>query len=154
MSSPPIGKAKEQPKEVNDTGNSDPAPYDPDGGESTPFDQGQLIQAWSNFADSIKDSNPRHYSLLQSYPPTLEPNYQVVVFFEGQIQVDLFLEIKNELAAYLRKQLQNPAITITEAIQEQQTQNRPYTPDEKFRFMAEKNPALIKLKQQMNLDFS
>lgn len=154
MSSTPIGKVKEQPKEVNDTGNSEPDPYDPDSIESTPFDQGQLIQAWNNFADSIKESNPRHYSLLQSYPPTLGPGYQIVVFFEGQIQVELFFEVKNELAAYLRKQLQNPTITIAEAIQEQQTQNRPYTPDEKFRFMAEKNPALIKLKQRMNLDFS
>jgi len=114
-----------------------------------------LLQAWTSFAELIQKDKPAHYSLMQVYKPFLKEKNTIVIRFEGQIQIELFSEIKKDLLAHFKKSLGILNIEITEEIVEKIEDNgkpRLYTPDDKFRFMAERNPALIRLKQQLNLD--
>jgi len=113
-----------------------------------------LTENWLKFADRIKDSNPKQSSILQTYLPHLLTNCQIGITLESQLQVDLFQEIKSDLLLFLRNQYKTKKIGIEEIIEEQQTQSKPYTNDDKFKFMLQKNPALAKLKQNLNLDFS
>jgi DNA polymerase III subunit gamma/tau len=125
-----------------------------DVGEDLPdITEGSIQSCWRLFAIQIKDNNPNHSSILQTYQPQLIDDYQIKITLESQLQVDLFLEVKSELLLYLRNQLKNKLINIVESIEEQQTQNRPYTAEDKFKCMLQKNPSLAKLKQQLNLDF-
>jgi hypothetical protein len=118
------------------------------------IDDEALSKTWKQYADGIKDHKPGHHSLLHSYLPSKNFENQIVVQFESQLQIDLFTEIKSELILYLREKFNTKNIVIIESVQEQFTQNKPYTDDEKFRFLSQKNPNLIKLKQNLNLDFS
>jgi len=51
--------------------------------------------------------------------------------------------------------LNNNLIDIIEEVDEKAVGSaKPYTADDKFKFMCQKNPTLVKLRQQLNLDFS
>lgn len=114
-----------------------------------------LKENWLAFANRIKETNPNHSSIIQAHLPQLENDFQIVVSFSSQLHVDLFKEIKSDLLLFLRNQYKSKMINIVETIDEQQTQSsKPYTNEDKFKFMIQKNPALAKLKQNLNLDFS
>ena len=115
----------------------------------------QILEAWTSFAEQIQKDKPAHFSLMQVYKPILKENNKITIQFEGQIQIELFSEIKKDLLTYIKKSFGILNIEIAEEIVEKIEDNgkpRLYTPDDKFRFMAERNPALIRLKQQLNLD--
>ncbi|MEY1638188.1 hypothetical protein [Tenuifilum osseticum] len=115
----------------------------------------QVLQAWTSFAEQIQKVKPAHFSLMQVYKPILKENNKIIIQFEGQIQIELFSEIKKDLLTYIKKSFGILNIEIAEEIVEKIEDNgkpRLYTPEDKFRFMAERNPALIRLKQQLNLD--
>ncbi len=118
------------------------------------IDPEHLIASWKLFAENIKDHKPGHYSLLQTYLPVLNEGNQININFESQLQVDLFQEVKPDLIIFLRSKLNSRSFLITEFVQDQITQSKPYTDEEKFRYLSQKNPNLIKLKQNLNLDFS
>lgn len=114
-----------------------------------------ILKAWNDYAEQIQKEKPAHFSLMQVYRPVLTENSRITVRFEGQIQVELFNEIKKDLIVYLKKTLGTINLEITEEVVESIDDNgkpRLYTPDEKFRFMAERNPALLRFRQQLNLD--
>jgi DNA polymerase-3 subunit gamma/tau len=123
---------------------------------SKPLSAEEVLNAWESYAASIEKSKPAHFSLMQTYKPKLKDDNTIIVGFEGQIQIELFSEIKKDVITYFKKQLGTLNINITEEIVEAVEENgkpRLYTPDDKFRFMAERNPTLIRFKQQLNLDF-
>jgi DNA polymerase-3 subunit gamma/tau len=62
--------------------------------------------------------------------------------------------LKPDLLMFLRKELKNDNISIeTMLIKSDKDSGKPYTQEEKFDFMSEKNPNLKILKQQLGLDF-
>jgi len=54
--------------------------------------------------------------------------------------------------AFLRKNLNNFKIQLNTQIVLTQEKTKPYTPEEKFNKMAEKNPELINLKKTLDLE--
>ncbi len=124
--------------------------------ENKPFTQADLSKCWNEYAEIIKIDKPGLFSLMQNYPPTLSDNHKIQVSFEGQIQVDLFVESKSDLIAHLKRSLRNLEVDITEEIatSDGPQKNRLFTVDDKLKFMIEQNPALLRMKQQLNLDFS
>lgn len=71
---------------------------------------------------------------------------------DNQVQMDLLTQMKQDLAVFLRQQLQNNTIQISAEIVETQQERRPYTAQEKFEFLANKNPALWDLKEKLGMD--
>lgn len=124
--------------------------------ENKPFTHDDLVDAWNSYAETIKTEKPGQFSLMQNYSPLLLEKNRVLVKFEGQIQVELFQEIKLDLLVHLKKTLRNLAIEIIEEIEvtEGPQKNRLFTADDKLKFLIEQNPALLRMKQQLNLDFS
>jgi len=120
----------------------------------TPFDQLELDAAWISFIDSNLREKPKYASLINNYKPILADEYVLQISFENTFQLELFREIKHDLGIYLRKKLNNSIISISETVVEQEnSKNKIYTVDDKFRYLSQKNPALVKFKQQLNLDF-
>ncbi len=71
---------------------------------------------------------------------------------DNQIQLDTLTQIKQDLATYLRKTLRNTSIQIIAEIVESNTERRPYTAQEKFEYLANKNPALLELREKLGLE--
>jgi len=119
------------------------------------INEDNLKENWLLFANRIKDTNPNHSSILIAHPPQLINEFQIGIVLTSQLHVDLFLEIKPDLMLFLRNQYKSKMISIAETIEELQIQNsKPYTSEDKFKFMIQKNPTLVKLKQDLNLDFA
>ena len=114
-----------------------------------------LHNLWKDFTESIKDSMPRMYSTLISHYPNLNKKGMIEVELSNNAQFDDFnSKIKSELINYLRDKSGNDSLNIeVKILKEVDEDKRPYTSDEKFKYLSRKNPLLNKLKQEFNLDF-
>lgn len=57
-----------------------------------------------------------------------------------------------EILGFLRTELKNTSIAFDYQVSEDTEERRPYTAEEKFKAMAKKNPALLKLAEEFGLD--
>lgn len=71
---------------------------------------------------------------------------------DNQIQMDTLTQMKQDLATFLRQRLRNASIQIVAEIVETTTERRPYTAQEKFEYLANKNPALLELRDKLGLE--
>lgn len=71
---------------------------------------------------------------------------------DNQIQMDTLTQMKQDLATFLRQRLRNASIQIAAEIVETTTERRPYTAQEKFEYLANKNPALFELRDKLGLE--
>lgn len=136
-------------KEVNEI----PVPVTPQENANQPVTQEQLEKAWKNYAENLKSDEPRMYSTLVSYQPVLKEDNLIGFAVSNPLQEEAILNIKTNLLTYLRKNLNNFSLDIVTSITEKIESNKLYTAEEKFEHMAKKNPDLLKLRQQFNLDF-
>jgi single-stranded DNA-specific DHH superfamily exonuclease len=85
--------------------------------------------------------------------PLLKREESVV---EIELSTDIerkFLKVEEtELVQFLRKELSNPTVTLRITIKEAELKQRLYTDKEKFNYLAEKQPLLLKLKEKLYLD--
>jgi hypothetical protein len=119
-----------------------------------PFTQVDIETQWQQFIQEFLSGKPRYASLLSNYQPIVGENYKITIEFESQLQVEMFSEVKNDLLLFLRKNFNSKTITFeTIVLAQDSSKNKLYTVEDKFKYLSELNPTLIKLKQQLNLDF-
>ncbi len=121
--------------------------------ENKPVNQQQLEDTWKNYAEELKNIDPRIYSTLSAYQPTLKENGIIEFPVSNPLQEELMRNIRIKLLTYLRKNLNNFSLDIVTTITDKVVSNRLYTAEDKFEHMAKHYPELLKLKQQFNLDF-
>jgi DNA polymerase-3 subunit gamma/tau len=114
-----------------------------------------LHDLWKNFTESIKDNMPRMYSTLASHYPNLSRDGVIELELSNKAQYDDFnSKIKSELINFLRDKSGIESLSIKVKITGEADNNKkPYTSEEKFKYLSKKNPLLNKLKQEFNLDF-
>lgn len=120
---------------------------------SDPFDEKTMIKYWNEYASLIKKDKPEFSSTLTNGVPSLNENGVIEFKINNIIQEEKFRNEKVDLLGFLKNSLKNTSIIInTILIESNEKSLRPYSNPEKFKAMAEKNPALLKLKQQLDLD--
>ncbi len=115
--------------------------------------QGLLQKAWQDFALARKREgrNSLHATLMAHEPVSAGPDLVTFVIL-NEVQDRYFREVGQELMAFLRHELDAPGLEL-KVVKEEVTDLRPrYTPRDRFEIMAEKNPALRKLKDELDLD--
>lgn len=118
------------------------------------FSAEELHLAWNDFAVTLQaDGRFTLHTALTKRKPALNNNFNVHFSLDnGAVEKDVNA-IKQELLTYIRKRLNNGKITLTTTIDRDLSKGKtPYTPKEKFEHMAVKNPALLQLKKQMDLE--
>ena len=135
-----------------DTGSSDAEQTDPTI-QDTDFSGEELLTHWKKFAIMVREEKPRLYSTLVAEDPIPDENKTIAFEVSNKLQMEAISDIKPELVHFLRKQLNNNSITLDIKINEKESESKPYHPEEKFSRLAEKNPALYGLKQDLSLDF-
>ncbi|HLN53672.1 MAG TPA: DNA polymerase III subunit gamma/tau [Lentimicrobium sp.] len=112
-----------------------------------------LLRVWPVMIDSITAELPMlQHTLLLGAPELLEDNI-VNIKIDNTLQAEEVFKYKRKITAYLRKALKNGTLSITTTLIEVTPETRrPYTDTEKFLFLAEKAPAVRKLKDQLGLD--
>jgi DNA polymerase III subunit gamma/tau len=73
---------------------------------------------------------------------------------DNEIQIDLLTTtLRTEALNFLRKELHNSTIHLEVVVSEQENTTLIYTQADKFKYLAEKNPALLELKSVLGLDY-
>ncbi len=118
------------------------------------FSQEELITVWNKFvAKMTGEKRMQLASTLSTNEPVLKDSFAIEHAVTNKAQEEEFKKNKLELLAFLQKELQNTSITIEIIIKEADaTAKKAYTNKEKFKVMAEKNPALEDLRKQLDLD--
>lgn len=116
------------------------------------FELADLQAVWKQYCDQLLASGRNSMQgTLTLHEPELGDNYQVVYRIHNDSQLrELELE-KPDLVGFLRKQLQNFNLQFTIEKTESNKSFRPFTPDEKFKAMEERTPALSILKAKIGL---
>jgi len=111
----------------------------------------QILKLWEDFASKRKEDK-RIYAVLRKTPVFKEPT-QLFISLESASQEGILQEIKHELLKHLRSTLKNSGIELIHKIKASKEVKLIYTPEEKFKYMAEKNPALLELQKKLGLQF-
>ncbi|MBW6459303.1 MAG: DNA polymerase III subunit gamma/tau [Bacteroidales bacterium] len=116
------------------------------------FSQEKLEKVWAYYTESIARQFPNFYSILSSRKPLKGENYHLELKLDNKGQELTFKERRIDLMEFLRNELQNTHIQMDVIVAETNGPTRPYTADEKYKAMVEKNPALQTLKEGLELD--
>lgn len=111
-----------------------------------------LQRLWYEFAEKRKqagNSTTEEITLNREFrlnETTIE------IALDNDHQLDAIQNVRYELLGFLKSRLDAPKIEISARVAPQEVNRLPYTPAEKFNYMAEKNPYLLELKQALGLD--
>lgn len=116
------------------------------------FTEEMLITQWKVFAAGLKTDFPHLATTLTSRDPLLKEDWTIEFEIDNRILEEELMQKRGDLLEFLRQALSNSQITLQTRIQENHVELKPYTDKEKYEKMAEKNPALNKLKEQLDLN--
>ncbi len=123
--------------------------------DDQPFSVEQLYAVWMEYAQKANESGRKQlFSTLNKRKPQLRDDYCIEVILDNRVQADELSLAKSELLSYIKNKLKNRKITIISTVIEAKGSiTEAYTPRDKFKKMAEKNPVLEMLRDQFDLDF-
>ncbi|WP_461453443.1 DNA polymerase III subunit gamma/tau [Mucilaginibacter sp.] len=118
------------------------------------FDMDSFLKYWTDYAAKLKSENKHNVlSAFNVNTPVMLKPYQFEIVVGNKVQESLFFNEKPYILNFLRSNLKNFAIELNVRVDEQVVVKKPYTNQEKYQYMATKNPQLAELKKRFNLDF-
>ncbi len=122
-------------------------------GPADPFSTEQLFHYWDLYCDKLKSEQKwSMMNTLNKRRPVLGAQFKATFEVENNIQKNELEREKPELMEFLRTRLNNFQFQLETLVLEMEEVKQLYTPQEKFKHMAEKNPALLDLRQRLDLD--
>ena len=137
----PTEPAAEQP--VNPTS----APAAP---QNSPFSADQFRDAWIGLSRTHAEE-PRLKQLLENYIPVMVEETTAEVSMPNPWQQAEMRKALPRLLTELRRTLRNDQLTIQVKLAEYDREQMAFTAEEKYKLMAESNPALTQLKERLDL---
>lgn len=116
------------------------------------FSQEKLEKVWLYYTESIAQQYPNFYSILSTRKPLLKDNFSIVLTIDNKAQELTLKERRMDLLDFLRAELRNQKIQLETNLIETVSQSKPYTAEDKYRAMVEKNPALKTLRESLDLE--
>jgi DNA polymerase-3 subunit gamma/tau len=92
------------------------------------------------------------HAVLAAHKPALRNLTEMHFTLQNKTQEGYLQSISQNMLAYLRKELNNYAITAHYSIDDSVQEKRPYTAEERYRAMIELNPLLDKLRRALDAD--
>lgn len=118
------------------------------------FGQEELMEAWRSFGDTVRSGNPRMSSIIKAMKPGIEDETNIILELSNKAQKDYFdQKYKHEIINHLKKELSNSKIQFRTRVSEETGKATPYTEEEKYRHLADKNPALDELRNELGLEY-
>jgi DNA polymerase-3 subunit gamma/tau len=120
------------------------------------FTQENLNSFWQKFA-SEKQNDGKHnlLSILRDKKAILGDDYNICVSLDNKVQEEVLNEERSNILGYLKSKLENDKITLKIDIKPiKEEEIKAYTPEDKFKKMAKKNPHLLTLKEGFDLEIN
>lgn len=133
------------------------APADTDEGPPLPsatkaVNPALLLRVWGEYAQARKaeGKNSLHATLAAHEPEAVGPS-AIRFTIVNEVQEKYMREEKPALLSHLRRALADPVLQL-DVVKQQVAVKPRYTKLDRFNLMAEKNPALLKLREELDLD--
>jgi len=121
------------------------------GGPAEVYSKKELEMAITEYAKR-RDVKTAVRSLLMGQMPKIIDKNTLEMEVENNIEMGYFNEEQQKLVPYLRTKLKNANIRFEVKMVEREQTRKLYLPEEKFKYMAEKNPNLVYLRQKIQTD--
>jgi DNA polymerase-3 subunit gamma/tau len=121
--------------------------------ENQKFDENELNFYWQEYAGQLPLERKTIAMRMQNIRATLLDETSFEVLIDNEISAKDFTALIPELQTYLRTRLKNKEVIMTVRVSEPSENRHPVSRMEKFQLMAQKNNALIMLKEEFGLEF-
>ena len=121
------------------------------GGPAEVYSKKELETAITEYAKR-RDVKTAVRSLLMGQMPKILDKNTLEMEVDNNIEMGYFNEEQQKLVPYLRTKLKNANIRFEVKMVEREQTRKLYLPEEKFKYMAEKNPNLVYLRQKIQTD--
>lgn len=116
------------------------------------FTEEQMQQIWNDRVNLLFKSKPSILSSLTKHQPKLKEDNTIELELDGAHQLEQLQETRSVLVDAIRKELNNYSIQLETPVKEVITKKKAYTPKEIYHQLAQENPHLETLRQQLGLD--
>lgn len=122
-------------------------------GKTREINMALLQKTWSDYAKERKrEGKSSLHATLMANKPTITGPSSIAFTIVNAVQENYLREEKPTLLGHLRRELGDPRLEL-EVVKQEVTDLRPrYTAKDRFQIMAEKNPALLQLRDALDLD--
>ncbi|MDR3653504.1 MAG: DNA polymerase III subunit gamma/tau [Paludibacter sp.] len=110
-----------------------------------------LTLTWKKFAETIPEQG-RMASFFQSTMPNLTSSISFEITVSNILQEKELLRLQPDILDFIHSQLQNSSIKMAIKIAEESEIQRANTPEDRYKLLAEQNPALDILKNGLQLE--
>ena len=139
------------PKKKEEPAAEAPKPAaEPQAPQNNPFTADQLRDAWVGLATTHKEEL-RLRELIENYIPTLVEENMAQIQMPNPWQLSQMRSAMPKLMAELRQKLKNDLLTVQLVLAEYNQEQMAFTADEKYAVMAQTNPVLAQLKENLDL---
>lgn len=118
--------------------------------QNRPFTVDQLRDAWVGLAATHKEE-PRLKELIENYTPKLVDSVTAEIQMPNPWQMAEMRKALPGLMSQLRPMLHNKHLQLQLVQAEFSQEQMAFTAEEKYKLMAEQNPALVQLKERLDL---
>lgn len=126
-----------------------------DNWEDFMINEKDLEYYWRDFTNRLPKEEAANAGRMKNmHPILLKDNIHFEVVVDNEMVQKNMQRLAPEIENFLRNQLHNKKITMQVRISEANENVRAYSHLEKFQMMSQKNPNLLKLKQEFGLEFS
>ena len=117
------------------------------------LNQALLLKTWNDYAKTLKQQgkSSMHATLIANKPVITGP-HSISFSIVNSVQENYMREEKPALIGYLRSEMGVPEMELDVTKEEVKDLRPRYTAKDRFMIMAEKNPALLKLREDLDLD--
>ena len=139
------------PKKKEEPAAEAPKPVaEPQAPQNNPFTADQLRDAWVGLATTHKEEL-RLRELIENYIPTLVEENMAQIQMPNPWQLSQMRSAMPKLMAELHQKLKNDLLTVQLVLAEYNQEQMAFTADEKYAVMAQTNPVLAQLKENLDL---
>ena len=116
------------------------------------FKAEQIIEIWTNFAQSLEDKKDRmHSAMMRECTPKIE-GAKIKLEFNTITQQNLFRDFRQEIIDLMRNTLENDYLEFEEHITERKKEDEGPSPQEKFMAFRTKHPIVSQMLEELKLD--
>ena len=122
--------------------------------EDLPVTEDGVRICWKQFATTLPKEHSALAGRLQIIRPVLNPDLTITATTDNRMVASDIMNVRPQIEAYLRQQLQNSKLTLNIVVEETQIVRHIYSRVEQFQILEKRNPVLKKLREALDLDLS
>lgn len=129
----------------------------PQGEEHQPFDQEAMQRAWLAYTEEALDSEAliTRRLMRQHIPTLISETIAEVAIPNTPALIDPVEEVLHHVVGFIRRRLHNTDLSIRiRPLEQDETERVPITAEDRFKVLAEANPALEELRRKLSLRLS